>query len=387
MQSKAYAKAQGIPTTWSQEDQGYIARWYSYYSAETCCEGEAISPAIRKILLAIFILLNLIVLHTTITHGVSWYYRLYEILNEKSQQASCIYLVAEITMLIFNLLYFIATVVMYMDNDIDIPPIHLPKCNGISEEHCIPSHNSTIYKDELTAFTAKMLVMFIAIITELLVAIKAHKKTALFTVRWCHSSKCHTIFQIILLWNTFAFVQIWLGFVCLPVCIFLLITPLQTISLLCATVGGFASIAATIMCILQLGNQCYARTCKFGRDCGHFLRCLILVALVTAVGTFYFYLLPEGTSISSTRGVIFSLLPPVVLSVTSWMVKRKFLSKDSPQKNKVQVKKQLSISCSVSTEEEDSGAEQDKGQDDLTGSDKSGVERLHTIKASDNDIA
>ena len=105
-------------------------------------------------------------------------------------------------MLIFNLLYFIATVVIYMD--CDIPPIHLPKCSGISEAYCIPSHNSTIYKDELTAFTAKMLVLFIAFTTELLVAIKAHKKTALFTARWCHSSKCHRVFQIILLWNTFA---------------------------------------------------------------------------------------------------------------------------------------------------------------------------------------
>ena len=60
MQSKAYAKAQGVPA-WSQEDQSHIARWYSYYSADTCCEDEAI----QKILLAIFIVLNLIVLHTT----------------------------------------------------------------------------------------------------------------------------------------------------------------------------------------------------------------------------------------------------------------------------------------------------------------------------------
>ena len=110
MQSKAYAKAQGVPATWSQEDHGYIASWYSYNSVKTCCEGEAIRSAIRKILLTIFILLNLIVLHTTITRGVSWYCRLYEILNDRSQKAPCIYLVAEITMLIFNSLYFIATV-------------------------------------------------------------------------------------------------------------------------------------------------------------------------------------------------------------------------------------------------------------------------------------
>ena len=65
--------------------------------------------------------------------------------------------------MIFNALYFIATVLMYLDND--IPPIQLAKCNDTSEEHCIPSHNSNIYRDKLTAFTAKMLVMFIAIIT------------------------------------------------------------------------------------------------------------------------------------------------------------------------------------------------------------------------------
>ena len=39
-----------------------------------------------------------------------------------------------------------------------------------------------------------------------------------------------------------------------------------------------------------------------------------------------FYLLPaQGTSISSTMGVILSLLPPFVLSVTSWGFKRKLL--------------------------------------------------------------
>ena len=128
----------------------------------------------------------------------------------------------------------------------------------------------------------------------------------------------------------------------------------------------------------------HARTCKFGRDCGHFLWYLILVALVAAVCTFYFYLLPQGTSISSTRGVIFSLIPPIALSMTSWMVKRKFLSKDSTKKNKVKVDERSSIS-SVLTQEEDSAVEQDIGQDNLMRSDELGVERSDSnIEGSDN---
>ena len=53
-QSKAYAKAQGLPTTWSEEDQGYIARYYGYYDAEGYGTEETES-IIRKLLLAIFI--------------------------------------------------------------------------------------------------------------------------------------------------------------------------------------------------------------------------------------------------------------------------------------------------------------------------------------------
>ena len=146
MQSKV---CKGSKSTGHLEPRAH-SQMVQLLQCETCCEDDAIRSAIQKILLTIFILLNLIVLHTTITHGVSWYYRLYEILNDRSQQASCIYLVARITMLIFNSLYFIATVLMYMDND--IPPIHLAKCNGTLEEHCIPPHYSTIYKDKLTAF-------------------------------------------------------------------------------------------------------------------------------------------------------------------------------------------------------------------------------------------
>ena len=73
--------------------------------------------------------------------------------------------------------------------------------------------------------------------------------------------------------------------------------------------------------------------------------------------------------------------------MTSWVVKRKFLSKDSTQNNEVQVKKRSSNS-SVSTEEEDSGAEQDVGQDNLMRSDEFGVEISYSNnEGSDNDIA
>ena len=71
-------------------------------------------------------------------------------------------------------------------------------------------------------------------------------------------------------------------------------------------------------------------------------------------------MLPQGVHLS-TRGVIFSLIPSIALSVTTWVIKRKFLTK------KKKIEKQLSIS-SMSTEEEDledPDTEQDTRLDDL----------------------
>ena len=332
-----------MPTTWNQEDQGYIARWYSYYRAEGYYGEESVY--IRKILLINFALLNLLVLYTIITHGTSWYHSTYEVLNRKSKQPSKTYFVVGITTTILNFVYLTTTAVLYIRNS--IPPIHLPECTAISDSDCIPS---SIYEDELASFVVKMLVFLIAIIAELLVAIKARIETTLPTTKWCHRSKWYKVVQIILLWNTFVFIQIWLGLISLPACLLLLITPLQTISVLCAAVLIVTVITASILYLLQIARKHHVRVCNFGRECGYFSWYLILVALTvalaSAIGTLYFTLLPQGVDLS-TRGVIFSLLPSIALSVASWVVKRKFLHKDF-----MKVGKQLSIS-SASTEEED----------------------------------
>ena len=295
-------------------------------------------------------------------YGTKWYVRFYEILNDKSQQASSIYLAVGITTTICNFSYLTYTVLLY--TVYSIPPINEAECAAVSQWGCSPPHDSSLYKDELASFITKLLVIIIAIIVHLLVAIKAQMKTALLATKWCHYSKCYRVFQIILLWNTFVFIQILVGLTCLPACILLLITPLQTISVLCAAVGIIAVLAVSIVCLLQFGRKCHVRSCQFGKACGHFSWYLILVALSTAVVILYLLMLPQGVSLSSPRGVIFSLIPPIALSITSWVVKRKFLSKDS---RKRKLEKQSSIS-SVSTEEEDlqdSDTEQDTRLDDL----------------------
>lgn len=145
-----------------------------------------------------------------------------------------------------------------------------------------------------------------------------------------------------------------------------MITPLQTLPVLCAIVLAVLLIAAVIVRLLQFRNQYHARTGHFGRACGYFSWYLLLFALIFTVTILYFILTPNGTSLG-TGGVIFSLLPSIALSVASWLTKRKFLSKNPNKKNKVKVEKQSSISSVSTVEEDQQGAdtEQDVGLDDL----------------------
>ena len=264
---------------------------------------------------------------------------------------------------ILNFLYLTATLILALSTNYPVPPIHLAECTAISNLRCSPSYDSPLYKDQLTALITKMVVILIAIIIELLVAIKAPIKITLLPASWCHSSKCLRPVQVILLWNTFVFVQIWLGLISLPACILLLITPLQTLPVLC---GIVLAVILFIVCLLQFRNQYRVRTSHFGRACGYFSWYLLLFALIVAVYALYFFLAPTGTSLS-TGGVIFSLLPSIALSVVSWLAKRKFLSKNPSKKNKVKVEKQSSISSVSTVEEDQQGAdtEQDVALDDL----------------------
>ena len=125
-----------------------------------------------------------------------------------------------------------------------------------------------------------------------------------------------------------------------------------------------AFVTAFVAYLLQFRKMCHVRACSFGRECGYFSWNLILIALAltlaSAIVILYLSLLPEGVHLS-TRGVIFSLIPSIALSVTTWVIKRKFLSK------KIKIEKQSSTST-VYTEEEDlqdSDTEQDTRLDDL----------------------
>jgi len=246
----------------------------------------------------------------------------------------------------FNFLYLTAIVVLY--TKYDIPPIHKAKCTALSDSECTPPHTSTLYKYQVTSLIVKVVVILTAIIISLLVAIKSTLKSTLPA-----AGPCNKCLRMMLLWNYFVFVQIWAGLSSLPLCIFLIINPLQNLPILCAAVLLILLIAMSVACLLQLGDV-QIRMCNHNSNsevCVHFSRCSILLPLSFSLAALYFGLSPSTSELNSVRKVIFSLLPTIMLSVFAWVLKRRFLNHNMRMQKQKKTERQLSVQ-SILTEKE-----------------------------------
>ena len=326
MQSKAYAKAQGVPSKWEQKDQGYIATWYSYYIAEACYGDEKDRQFIRLWFLLIFFSLNILIVITNATHGKKLHSKFCKFIDDRFQLVLKIYVAAAMTMTLGNLLYLTLSVLLYIYET--TPNMFMAECNATAPYmDCSPPHDSSLYQDEKNAFIIKIIVVSIAIIADVAVAVWIVKNEN------GNTSYSHKIFKGFLLLNVFVFIQLIVGLVSIPVCTFLLITPLQTIPMVCAGILYFGMVVVFFLGLLELYMCCRSKKddkkTSTKTFCCYALLYLATVILVVALSQLYFTL---SSPQSTYAAVFFTLLPPALLSVITYMVKEKFLSEDSSKK-------------------------------------------------------
>ena len=112
-------------------------------------------------------------------------------------------------------------------------------------------------------------VRLIAIITELLVAIKPTRN--LFTARWCHSSKCHSspdhpTLEHICVCTNLAEIDLSPSVYCSAYH--------STTNYLSSVCYSWSLYSSNCDVLTTIGKSVLCWSCKFGRDCGHFSRCL-----------------------------------------------------------------------------------------------------------------
>jgi len=88
--------------------------------------------------------------------------------------------------------------------------------------------------------------------------------------------------------------------------------------------------------LLRLGNQLHIRNwdirnCNYKSNamvCIHSSRHIVFVILIVVLMTLYFKLSQGGTTFSSTKGILFSLFPSIILSMTVWGIKRQWKTEE-----------------------------------------------------------
>ena len=121
------------------------------------------------------------------------------------------------------------------------------------------------------------------------------------------------------------FIQILVGHVALPALILFIIAPAETISLIGIVALIHIYIAIALVYLVHIVRYHCSRK-KCGLACAELLGLVAFLALLISTVGFYYIVLKVGSNLTSMNGLVISLIPSAVLSLTAWLIK-KFLSR------------------------------------------------------------
>ena len=315
IQSKAYARDQGRPITWRDEDRGYIALRYNYWATEEISDSCKLDTTrtTRILLLVLYLSLNLLVPVLLAKFGATYY-----------RKASQSMLASRPT---FLMCWTVVIVIVFCNTQNLIWSICVYK-EKTSNIH-LRVGNTSLYSDGMAALAARFTLLPLVYTLELLIAAHIPKDTGLpipsaiqrmFFCCLCFSSNARSkIIQTLAVWNIMIFIQS-LTTNAITVGVFFLIIPLWVILVLgiIACCLLFAVVVVAYLLHHCTTNQNQKCSCKrFTINCtGIFLSFLIVLTLLS-VYTLMVYKISGGVT-----GFLVSFLPPVVLSLIGWCVKK-----------------------------------------------------------------
>ena len=216
-----------------------------------------------------------------------------------------------------------------------IYPRYYRPCSVNFYYNCTTPVSSTLYKQQVSSFFSKAGMLVLAIVSYFVSATLTVKtvNTAhiLFRSRYCRWMEAY------ILCATLLGVHICVGLAGVPILIFFIITPTYTFF--------YVSAFALIIILLSLPVALFRHSCqptirvvcrtsnrtKWSFYCLKlFIAYVISTTLIILLVFLYYGLLKGGASMNGTKGILFSLLPPAAISVSAFLIRKKFVT----QKNK-----------------------------------------------------
>ena len=250
------------------------------------------------------------------------------------RQSSHAYLMAVlIGITLFNTIYIVSFVCGFVS---EYPTVWATmKGYRSSRNPPIPT-GTRLYKDEVITLIFKYITLPVTVIIELFLAMKFHHnprflRPSLAVKLCCCCYSCcserlkYKTLQTLIWWNAMVFIQILLGHVAFPVLILFTIAPADTVSVIGTGVLLYIYIVIALVYLIQIVRyHCSWKKC--GLACAELFGLVAFLALLISTVGFYHTVLKLGSNFTSINGLVISLLPSAVLSLTAWLIK-KFLSR------------------------------------------------------------
>ena len=209
-------------------------------------------------------------------------------------------------------------------------------------------HYGCIPKDEFPTVHRTQVLSLTSSFTSLLIAMVLYSIGSIHTVKTSTVSvfnSCYKCCEAFLLWSALTGIHIAAGLASIPLLIFSILTPMYMIFYLSSVTIGLALFLLPIAAAFHITEQAREHT----QDTAHTVQCIIRFAFSYLVGTgivitalfLYFLFLTGGASMSGVKGALYSLLPPLMISIVVFVLKRKMAKRPSSDMQTMEEKQPL----------------------------------------------
>ena len=278
----------------------------------------------RVALFCAFGFLN-ILMPIALAKSLSWYYPRVRAVASGRHFTASLYWAEALIAFLFNVIYTGMSLFQHYHNK----PAITSCIVELSRYKCSIPSDTSLYKDEVLTFVAKVTIIPIAVFVELVISI--------LTVRHHISGKRYSsgyrlrkhcllqVVHVIALWNILIVLQIF-TMCAIPLCVLLLTHP--QVTFLCLAFFLMVLVGLTLI-VAYLMYQCQSprrRVCCSVRHCGrifvHITVIISAVGLIVMLLMLYELMLIAQVTETGITGIVLSLLPSLPLSALGWYVKR-----------------------------------------------------------------
>ena len=266
-----------------------------------------------------YILSNTLVLYFMLRNTTQIYEKLGQVVNQSERYGrSIIKGFVTFVAMILAPLYICSITVIHAT----ISP-YTPTCSHGQYYECIPAHDIHVHREQQMSFISKTVVVSIIIPTYFIAAIYTIKTT---TVRRVLSQRRYCRYlEVYLLWGLLVCIHVGVGLASLPLIIFLILIPTYTLFYLSCWVIGLTLLSLPVAALYRMCQVKWHSVDRYTpfRICDFLLLYTLATGIIVALLFLYFWFLVGGAHMYTVKGVIVSLIPPTLLSVAAFVIKRK----------------------------------------------------------------